>query len=285
MEWVNAIVQGVLLGGLYALFAAGLSLMFGVMRFVNLAHGDFIVAGAFGAMVLVDLTGLNPLWMVFCVVPVMAVAGYAGQRVVLNRVVGQDLLPSILVTFGLSVILQNLMQEIFSADSRRLSAGALDTASLPIGGGLSVGAVPLLMFVAALVVLGALGWLFARTNMGRLLRATSDDPDIIGLMGADRRHIFGMAMGLASAVVGIAAVLLAVKTNFDPAAGPIRLLFAFEAVIIGGLGNLWGTLAGGVILGISQGIGAQIDPGFQILAGHLVFLIILILRPQGLFSR
>jgi branched-chain amino acid transport system permease protein len=285
MDWINAIVQGVLLGGLYALFAAGLSLMFGVMRFVNLAHGDFIIAGAFGALVLVEMTGLNPLWMLLVVVPVMGAAGYLGQRLVLNRVVGQDLLPSILVTFGFSVILQNLMQEAFSADSRRLSAGALDTASFSLGSGLSIGAVPLLMFVAALLVLGGLNWFFARTNMGRLLRATSDDPEIIGLMGADRRHIFGIAMLLASAVVGVAAVLLAIKTNFDPAAGPIRLLFAFEAVIIGGLGNLWGTLIGGVILGVSQGIGAQIDPGFQILAGHIVFLIILVLRPQGLFSR
>ncbi len=285
MDWINAIIQGVLLGGLYALFAAGLSLMFGIMRFVNLAHGDFIVAGAFGAMVLVEMTGLNPLWMLCVVVPVMALAGYTGQRLVLNRVVGQDLLPSILVTFGFSVILQNLMQEAFSADSRRLSAGALDTASLSLGSGLSIGAVPLLMFVVAIVVLGGLNWFFAHTNMGRLLRATSDDPEMIGLMGADRRHIFGVAMLLASAVVGIAAVLLAVKTNFDPTAGPIRLLFAFEAVIIGGLGSLWGTLIGGVILGVSQGIGAQIDPGFQILAGHVVFLIILILRPQGLFPR
>lgn len=284
MEWINAIVQGILLGGLYALFAAGLSLMFGVMRFVNLAHGDFIVAGAFGALVLVQSTGMHPLLTLAIVLPVMALFGYLGQRLVLNRVVGRDILPTILVTFGFSVILQNLMLEQFSADSQRLSAGALDTASFGIGA-LSIGAVPLLMFSAAVGVLGGLNWFFGHTNTGRLLRATSDDGEIIGLMGADRRHLFAVATALASAVVAIAGVLMAVKTNFDPSAGPIRLLFAFEAVIIGGLGSLWGTLAGGIILGVAQGVGAQIDPGLQILAGHIVFLIILVVRPQGLFPK
>ncbi len=285
MAWINAIIQGVLLGGLYALFAAGLSLMFGIMRFVNLAHGDFIIVAAFATLLMVDALAIHPLVTLVLVVPMMAATGYFGQRLVLNRVVGGDLLPSILVTFGFSVILQNLMLEAFSADSRRVSAGWLDTAALPLGGDLAIGAVPLLLFLTAIAVLGALSWLFAHTNTGRLLRATSDDAEIVGLMGADRRHLFAVAMALASAVVGIAGVLLAIKTNFDPAAGPIRLLFAFEAVIIGGLGSLWGTLAGGVILGVAQGIGAQIDPGFQILAGHLVFLLILVFRPQGLFPR
>ncbi len=284
MEWINAIVQGVLLGGLYALFAAGLSLMFGVMRFVNLAHGDFIVAAAFGALLLVETLGLHPLLTLIAVLPLMAGFGYFGQRLVLNRVVGHDILPSILVTFGFSVILQNLMLEQFSADSQRLSAGAFDTASFSAGG-LSIGAVPLLMFGVAVAVLGGLNWFFAQTNTGRLLRATSDDGEIIGLMGADRKHLFAVATALASAVVAIAGILMAVKTNFDPTSGPIRLLFAFEAVIIGGLGSLWGTLAGGIILGVAQGIGAQIDPGLQILAGHIVFLIILVVRPQGLFPK
>jgi len=285
MEWANAIVQGVLLGGLYALFAAGLSLMFGVMRFVNLAHGDFIVVGAFAALVMVDITGLHPLWTLVVLVPGMAAFGYVGQRLILNRVIGGDILPSILVTFGFSVILQNLMQEQFSADSRRLSAGALDTASVALGADLIIGVVPFLMFATAVVVLGGLNRFFTTTNTGRLLRAVSDDAEIIGLMGADRRQLFAIATALASAIVAIAAVLMAVKTNFDPSSGPIRLLFAFEAVIIGGLGSLWGTLFGGIILGVAQAVGAQIDPGLQILAGHLVFLAILVLRPQGLFPK
>lgn len=285
MEWINAIVQGILLGGLYALFAAGLSLMFGIMRFVNLAHGDFIIAAAFGTLLFVDVTGVNPLWALLPIVPIMMVAGYAGQRVVLNRLSGGDLLPSILVTFGLSIILQNLMLEQFSADSQRVSAGSLDTSAIPLGGGLTIGTIPLLLFVVACVVIALLNGIFAHTAIGRQLRATSDDPVTVGLMGIDKRHMFGIAMALASAVVAVAGVLLAIKTNFDPAAGPIRLLFAFEAVIIGGLGSLWGTLLGGVILGIAQGLGAQIDPGMQILAGHIVFLVILMLRPQGLFPK
>jgi branched-chain amino acid transport system permease protein len=284
MEWINAIVQGVLLGGLYALFAAGLSLMFGVMRFVNLAHGDFIVVAAFGALLLVESLGLHPLLTLVAVLPLMMGFGYFGQRLVLNRVIGHDILPSILVTFGFSVILQNLLLEQFSADSQRLSAGALDTASLTVAG-LSIGAVPLMMFTAAVAVLGGLSWFFGHTGTGRLLRAASDDGEILGLMGADRRHLFAIATALASAVVAIAGVLMAIKTTFDPTAGPIRLLFAFEAVIIGGLGSLWGTLAGGIILGVAQGVGAQIDPGLQILAGHIVFLIILVVRPQGLFPK
>lgn len=283
LDWSNAIVQGILLGGLYGLFAAGMSLMFGIMRFVNLAHGDFIVFAAYMALVLVQVLGVMPLATVILIVPAMAAMGYVAQRLLFNRVMGRDLLPPLIVTFGLSIIIQNLLLEVFSADSRRLSAGALDTVSFQIAPGMSIGAMPLLMFGVACAVLGGLGWFFRHTMTGRLLRATSDDPEMVGLMGADRRHLFAVATALASATLAIAGVLMAVRTNFDPTAGPTRLLFAFEAVIIGGLGNLWGTLAGGIILGVAQAVGAQINPGIQILAGHVVFLVILALRPQGLF--
>lgn len=285
MDWVNAIVQGVLLGGLYALFASGLSLMFGVMRFVNIAHGDFIVMSAYGALVVVGMTGVHPLWALLLVVPGMAALGYVGQRVLLNRTLGADILPPLLVTFGFSVVIQNLLLEVFSADSQKLQAGWLETSSIPIGGGLSIGVMPLLIFASALVVIGGLQAFFYRTSLGRVLRATSDDADTVRLMGADNANIFAIATAIASAVVGIAGVYLAMRTNFDPAVGPGRLLFAFEAVIIGGLGNLWGTLLGGIILGVSQAIGAQIDPGFQILAGHIAFLVVLVVRPEGLLPK
>ncbi len=285
MVWVNAIVQGVLLGGLYALFAAGLSLMFGVMRFVNIAHGDFIVTAAYLALVVVLATGVHPLFTMLLVVPLMAVAGYAGQRLILNRTLGHDILPPLLVTFGLSVVLQNGLLEIFSADSQKLQAGPIEFAAIPIVQGLSVGVMPLMIFASAVIVIGGLQMLFYRTSIGRVLRATSDDQDTVKLMGVNNAHIFGIATALASAVVGIAGVYLAVRTNFDPSVGPARLLFAFEAVIIGGLGNLWGTLAGGIILGVAQTIGAQIDPGIQILAGHIAFLVVLVLKPEGLFPR
>ena len=285
MDWVNAIVQGVLLGGLYALFAAGLSLIFGVMRLVNIAHGDLIVLAAYIALVVVQATGLHPLASAIIVVPLMAAIGYGMQRLLLNPTIGKDLLSPLLVTFGISVILQNGLLATFTADSRRLAAGALETASIQVLPGLSLGILPLFMFAVSVLLIFGLEWIFYRTSLGRAFRATSDDAEIAQLMMIDRRHIFGMAMALSAGVVAIAGIFLAIRTNFDPSSGPTRLLFGFEAVIIGGLGNLWGTLAGGIVLGVAQGIGAQISPGWQILAGHLVFFLVLALRPKGLFPR
>jgi branched-chain amino acid transport system permease protein len=285
MEWVNTIVQGVLTGGLYAMFAAGLSLIFGVMRLVNIAHGDFIVLAAYLALVVTETLGLDPLVSLAVVVPLMAAIGYVLQRGLLNRTLGDDLLPPLLVTFGLSVIIQNALLLRFTADSRRLQAGALEVASWDLGQGVSIGLLPLLQFVAAVVVIGGLQVLFYRTAFGRAFRATSDDPSVAQLMGLDNRHVFALAMALSLAVVAIAGVLLAVRANFDPSIGPARLIFGFEAVIIGGLGNLWGTLAGGVILGVAQAIGGKLDPGWQLLAGHLAFLLVLAVKPEGLFPR
>jgi branched-chain amino acid transport system permease protein len=285
MQWLNTIVQGVLTGGLYAMFAAGLSLIFGVMRLVNIAHGDFIVLAAYLALVVTETLGIGPLPSLLIVVPVMAAIGYALQRGLLNRTLGDDLLPPLLVTFGLSIIIQNGLLELFTADSRRLQAGALEVATWQVTPGLSIGLLPLLQFVAAVAVIGALQALFYRTTLGRAFRATSDDPAVAQLMGLDNAHVFALAMALSLAVVGLAGVLLAVRANFDPAIGPARLIFGFEAVIIGGLGNLWGTLAGGIVLGVAQAIGAKLDPGWQLLAGHLAFLAVLAVRPEGLFPR
>lgn len=284
MEWVNAIVQGTLLGGLYALFAAGLSLIFGVMRLVNIAHGDMIVLGAYLGLSVTTILGVHPLLALIIVVPCMAIIGYVLQRGILNQTLGGDLLPPLLVTFGLSVILQNALLEIYSADPQKMNAGALETASVPIGG-LSLGVLPLLTFAIAVAVIAGLQWTFYRTALGRAFRATSDNQEIAQLMGLNRRHIFGLAMALALGVTAIAGIMLGIRTSFDPSIGGGRLIFGFEAVIIGGLGNLWGTLAGGVILGVAQTVGAKIDPGWQLLAGHLVFLAILAVRPNGLFPR
>lgn len=285
MLWLNVILQGVLTGGLYAMFAAGLSLIFGVMRLVNIAHGDLIVLAAYVALMATTALGVNPLVSLIVVVPAMAVIGYALQRGLLNRTLGEDLLPPLLVTFGLSIIIQNGLLELFTADSRKLQAGAIEVATMQVTQGLWIGVLPLLQFAVAVGVIAGLQLLFYRTALGRAFRATSDDPAVAQLMGLDTRHIFALAMALSLAVVAIAGVFLAVRSNFDPAIGPARLIFGFEAVIIGGLGNLWGTLAGGIILGVSQAIGAQIDPGWQLLAGHIVFLVILALRPQGLFPK
>ena len=285
MDWLNSIVQGVLVGGLYAMFAAGLSLIFGVMRLVNIAHGDFVVLAAYLALVVTQALGLGPLASLIVIAPLMALIGYALQRWLLNRTLGDDLLPPLLVTFGLSVIIQNGLLEVFSPDSRKLQAGAIETATIPLTPDLSIGVLPLLQFVVAVAMIGALQALFYRTSWGRAFRATSDDQSTVQLVGVDNRHIFGLAMGLSLAVVAVAGVFLAVRANFDPSMGPARLIFGFEAVIIGGLGNLWGTLAGGVVLGVAQAIGAKIDPGWQLLAGHLAFLVVLAVRPEGFFPR
>jgi branched-chain amino acid transport system permease protein len=284
-EWLNVILQGVLIGGLYAMFAAGLSLIFGVMRLVNIAHGDLIVLAAYVALMVTQTLGLDPLTSLLLVVPAMAIIGYALQRLLLNRTLGDDLLPPLLVTFGLSIIIQNGLLELFTADSRKLQAGAIETMTYQIGTGIWVGLLPFIQFAVAVAVIAALQVLFYRTALGRAFRATSDDQSVAQLMGLDTRHVFAMAMALSLAVVAIAGVFLAVRSNFDPAIGPARLIFGFEAVIIGGLGSMWGTLAGGVILGVSQAVGAQIDPGWQLLAGHIVFLVILAIRPQGLFPK
>lgn len=284
MIWVETIIQGLLLGGLYALFAAGLSLVFGIMRLVNLAHGDLIVAAAFLILLVVEFSGLNPFLSALIAAPVLFGFGYVLQRGVLNRVLGSDILPPLLVTFGLSVALQNGMLELFSADSRRLPAGGLENQSLNIGLA-TVGTLPLMTLASAVLAIFLLNRLLYSTALGRAFRATSDDPVTASLMGIDPKRIFALATGLAMVVVTLAALYLGMRSNFDPSIGPARLIYAFQAVIVGGLGSLWGTLAGGAIIGVAQTLGAQINPEWQILSGHIAFLIVLVLRPRGLFPR
>ena len=284
LGWVDTIIQGVLLGGLYSLYATGLSVIFGIMRLVNLAHGDLIVLGAF---LILALTAAGvPLIAAFAIVlPVMFAVGYFLQAAILNRVLGRNILPPLLITFGLSIIVQNGLLEAFSADTRFLSVGSLQGASLPLGGGIAIGVMPLVCLGAAIAVIVLLNGLFYRTAIGRAFRATSDDVEIAQLMGINNRKIYALTMAIAVAVCAVAAFFLGTRANFDPSIGPARLLYAFEAVIIGGLGSLWGTLAGGIVVGLAQTIGAHIDPEWQILSGHVAFLIVLVLRPRGLFPR
>jgi len=284
MIWLDTIVQGILLGGLYALFAAGLSLVFGIMRLVNLAHGDLIVLAAFVILVLVSALGLNPFLAALVAMPLMFAAGWLLQYHLLNRTLGDDILPPLLVTFGLSVLIQNALLEGFTADSRRIPASNLEAASIAFGP-INVGVMPLLTLLSALAVIVGLNQIFYRTSLGRAFRATSDDPVTAGLMGVRPRRIFATATGIAMVVVTIAALYLGTRANFDPTIGPARLIYAFEAVIIGGLGSLWGTLAGGIVIGVAQTLGAAINPEWQILAGHVAFLVILLVRPRGLFPR
>lgn len=284
MIWLDTVVQGVLLGGLYALFAAGLSLVFGVMRLVNLAHGDLIVLAAFLILLLVTALGLHPFLAALVAAPAMFAAGWLLQRLVLTRTLGPDILPPLLVTFGLSIAIQNALLEGASADSRRIPLGALETEALALGP-VTVGLVPLLTFASAVAVIVGLNVLIRRSRIGLAFRAVSDDAETAQLMGVRPAGVFATATGLAMAVATIAALWLGARANFDPTIGPARLIYAFEAVIIGGLGSLWGTLAGGIIIGLAQTVGAALDPEWQILAGHIAFLVVLILRPRGLFPR
>jgi branched-chain amino acid transport system permease protein len=287
--WIDTIVQGVLLGGLYALFAMGQSLMFGVMRLTNVAHGDFIILAAFAAFSLAMAVGLPPgaaAWMAMgLLLPIAFAAGYGLQRVVLNRTLGRDPLPSLVVTFGLAIVIQNLLQEIYSADPRSIESGGLNIDSISLGGGLAVGTLPLLIFAIAMAMAIGMQLLFDRTPIGRAFRAVSDDKDAAELMGLDHRHVYALATGIAFLLVAVAGTLHGMKTTVSPADGPALLLYAFEAVIIGGMGSFYGTLAGGIILGVTQAIGFRFDPGWGIWFGHVVFLLMLVFRPSGLFPK
>lgn len=284
MIWLDTLIQGLMLGGLYALFAAGLSLVFGIMRLVNLAHGDLIVLGAYLILGIGTATGLNPFLAAALALPSMFALGWLLQTALLNRVLGEDILPPLLVTFGLSVVIQNALLMGFSADSRKLPIGPVEAQSLAMGP-VNLGVMPLVTFGSAVAVIFGLNRLFYRTALGRAFRATSDDPVTAQLMGIRPQRVFAVATGIALVVATIAALYLGARANFDPSTGPARLLYAFEAVIIGGLGSLWGTLAGGMVIGVAQALGAALNPEWQILAGHLAFVAVLLLRPRGLFPR
>lgn len=282
---LDTVIQGLLLGGLYALFALGLSLMFGVMRLTNTAQGDFIVLAAFGAIALAAAGATHPIAVAAVLLPVAMVAGYVLQRFVLNGTLGKDPLPSLVVTFGLSIVIQNALLETFSADPRSLESGGLATSSVALPGGVAVGVLPVVILGVALAATFGLQLLFDRTALGRSFRAVSDDKEIAELMGLDSRRVYALATAIAFAAIALAGLFQAMRTTVAPSDGPLLLLFAFEAVIIGGMGSFWGTLVGALVLGLTQQIGFRIDPGWGIWFGHLMFLAVLVVRPQGLFPR
>jgi branched-chain amino acid transport system permease protein len=282
---IESLLEGVLLGSLYALFALGLSLMFGVMRLTNVAHGDFVVLGAVAAIAIAMVLPWHPLVIGAVLLLPGFGFGYAVQRYVLNGTLGKDPLPSMVVTFGLSIVVQNALLQLFSADPRSLDAGALGTDSVQVGGGITLGTLPLLILVISIACTGALQLLFDRTALGRAFRAVSDDREIAELMGLDAAKTYALATAIACVLIVAAGVLQGMRTTVSPSDGPLLLLFAFEAVIIGGMGSFWGTFAGALILGVVQQIGFHFDPGWGIWFGHLVFLAVLVVRPRGLFPR
>ena len=287
MAWVNAIIQGILTGGLYALFACGLSLMFGVMKVVNLAHGDLAVIGAYVALGVITVTHIPALWSFVIVVPIMAVLGYVLQRTLIQAALDRGVLITLLVTFGLSVVIESGLLQFINADSHSLGVGeSIITGSFSIGSQIQLSYLLLLIFVVAVVVLLGLQYFLSLSRYGRMIRAVADDQEAAQLSGIDYRHVFGIAAAIAFGTVALAGIAYGMYSQFSPTTGTDTiLLFAFAAVVIGGLGSRWGTLLGGIVLGVAQQIGAQINQADQVLAGYIVFLLVLALRPQGLTAR
>ncbi|OFW55604.1 MAG: ABC transporter permease [Actinobacteria bacterium RBG_16_64_13] len=286
MDWLNQGVQGILLGGHFALFAVGLALVFGTMRLVNLAHGDLTIVPAYVALLMINAIHFSPFYSIPITMAIMFVVGYLLQRGLLNRVVQSGDVVGVILTFGISIVIQNALLLGFTADNERLKAGTIDSLSIRINENLAIGWLPLIIFLVALVVIIGLQLFLNRTKMGRAFRAVSDDQEAARLMGINTKHIWAMAMGVALVIVAIGGVMRGIRTTFDPSFGSLSLIYAFEAVIIGGMGSGWGTLLGGIILGLSQTLGARaFGPPWSILTGHVVFLIILALRPQGLLAK
>ena len=287
MAWVNAIIQGVLTGGLYALFACGLSLMFGVMKVVNLAHGDLAVVAGYIAIGIITVTHVPVLWSVVIVVPVMAVLGYALQRTLIQSALDRSVLITLMVTFGLSVVIENGLLQFFTANSRAIGTGlSLVSGSFTIGSQIQIAYLLVLIFAVAVAVLLGLQCFLSASRYGRMIRAVADDREAAQLSGVDYRHVFGIAAAIAFGTVALAGIAYGMYSQFTPTTGTDTiLLFAFAAVVIGGLGSLWGTLLGGIVLGVAQQVGAQINISYEVLAGYLVFLAVLVIRPQGLTSR
>ncbi len=287
MVWVNDIIQGILTGGLYALFACGLSLMFGVMKVVNLAHGDLAILAGYVAIGVIAVTHIPVLWSFLIVVPVMAVLGYVLQRKMIQASLDRSVLTTLIVTFGLSVVIENGLLQFVNANSHSLGVGnAIITSSFSIGSQITIAYLLLLIFAVAVVVLLGLQYFLSASRYGRMIRAVADDKEAAQLSGIDYRHVFGIAAAIAFGTVALAGIAYGMYSQFAPTTGTDTiLLFAFAAVVIGGLGSLWGTLLGGVVLGVAQQIGAQINISDEVLAGYIVFLAVLVFRPQGLTTR
>ncbi|HKW60304.1 MAG TPA: branched-chain amino acid ABC transporter permease [Candidatus Dormibacteraeota bacterium] len=283
MTVLNAVLQGIFLGAFYAVLACGLSLMFGVMRIINLAHGDLAVLGAYIVFVVVEQTGVSAFVAFAISLPAMIVLGYVLQLTVLERSLKAGILTPLLATFGLSIVVQNLLQLAFSPDVRSLggSAGLVTTASWQAGGGITVSALGIVVLAVAVVVFGGLQAFLSRTRAGWMMRATAEDADAAELVGIDSRSVYARATAIAVAIAALGGLFLAIRSVFDPVSGPTQLIFAFEAVVIGGMGSLWGTLLGGIALGVAQTLGAQVHPQFAVMAGHLLFLAVLIVRFGG----
>jgi branched-chain amino acid transport system permease protein len=283
--WLNLIIQGILVGGFYALFACGLSLMFGVMRVINLAHGDMAVVAGYVAVMLTPHFHIPLLWSFLLVVPIFSLVGYVLQRTLIQKSIDRDPFTTLLVTFGLSVVIENVLLQLYTANAQTISIGSILYKSWNPSSIIYISYQSLVVLALAVVVLLALQLFLSKTGTGRQIRAVADDQEAAQLSGTNYRHIFGVAAAISFATVALAGIAYGMSTQFAPTSGGINLLFAFEAVVIGGIGSLWGTLVGGIALGIAQQIGAHINPQYSLLGGNLLFLLVLAVRPQGLFGK
>jgi branched-chain amino acid transport system permease protein len=277
---LSNLIQAVFLGSYYALIACGLSFMFSVMRIINLAHGSLAVLSAYLLYVLGKQFGINLFVGLLIVVPAMAALGWVLQRYILDRSArGGELLP-VLSTFGLAILIDNLIFQRFGADTRSLGPliGDLSFDAFELPGGLFVGKLQLLILVTVVVVIGALQLFLKNTQLGRSIRATAMDPDTAGLVGIDAKRASAIATAIAMATVALAGAFLGMRGTFQPYSGALQLLSAFEATVIGGLGSLWGTLFGGIVLAVAQTLGATIHPQGFLLGGHFAFLVVLFIR-------
>ena len=278
------ILNGILLGGLYALIAIGMSMMFGIVKLVNLAHGDLMIMASYLGLVFATWLGINPFWTIILTMPIMFFVGYFLQGFLLNRVLGREMEPPLLVAFGVSIILQNLLLMIFTPDARSLLT-PLSTMSIEVTEYLSVAVLYLVNFCVAVVIIFMLYLFFQKSYLGRSIRAASDDETAAQLMGVNTKRIYSLAMGIAMMTAAVAGVLVGMTFTFYPHTGPQYLIVAFGVVVIGGLGSIKGTFLGGFILAMAQLLGATfLGPGYQLLSGYVVLLIVLAVRPQGIFG-
>lgn len=282
---LEPLINGILLGGLYAVIGIGLSLIFGIMRQVNLAHGELMILSSYFSLLFLQLLGLHPLLTFFFVLPIVFILGYLIQTFLFNRVLEKGMEPYLMISFGLSIILQNALLLIFTPDARTLQT-VLVIKSLNVFNLFHVPIIYLVNFTTSLLVLGILHLIMKKTYIGWAVRASSDNLTAAKLMGINPKTVYALAMGIAAITAGISGVLVGMTFTFYPHSGTQYLIIAFGVVIIGGLGSLPGTFLGGLILGVSQLVGGRIiGPGLQLLSGYIILLIVLTIRPQGILGR
>ena len=284
IEYLDPLINGILLGGLYGVVGIGLSMVFGIMRQVNLAHGDLMILSSYFSLFFLQVLGLHPLVTLILVAPLMFFIGYFIQLFLFNRVMQRGMEPFLMISFGLSIIIQNALLLVFTPDARSLET-TLVIKSVDVFGWFNIPLIYLINFAVGLIVLTALQQFMKRTYLGWAINASADNETAAKLMGINAKKIYAYTMGIAAVTAAISGVLVGMTFTFYPHSGTQYLIIAFGVVIIGGLGSLPGTFLGGLVLGVSQLFGGRIlGPGFQLLSGYIILLIILTIRPQGILG-